>query len=234
MPKEFKDYKNTFLILVIAVVLGGGVLIYGWNRLHGRDLIESPQFDLSLYENTDWYTNGFAQALNEQTNLVLPSQNQKEITTGKAAGDLEPGYIYLKQYFRQATAKETNELIIKFLSDFSELAGLVLENLEAKSQIEVELPALNREKIISALRTTDDIAAVAPAAPPIWIITLREPQFFGGAAELLEQISPEIKITTAFPSGLEYVARVDYRGLKEPENILNKLKKEYSDVALVK
>jgi len=232
MPKGYKDYKNTLLIIFIIVVFGGGILIYGWNRLHGRDLIKPPEFDLSVYEDTSWFTDKFEQVLGEPSSQTVGDSGAVE---QKFAGEEQAaGYIYLKNSFRQATARATNDLIVAFLADFPDCGGLAVENLEAKDKIEVELPVLNREKILSLLKNTDEIASLETAAPPIWILTLREPIFFGGAAELLGKISPDIKIKTLFSENLEYIARVDYRPLKNPTVVLEKLKKEYSDVVLIK
>ena len=112
-------------VFVLVVVLGGGFLIYGINRLRGIDLAKPPQFDLPE----------FTPDLNLPV-LVEPQQNNdsnlNESILGKQALEnikeklqelkSEPeNKIFFKNSFKQATPEETEKFINNFLVDFPDL-----------------------------------------------------------------------------------------------------------------
>lgn len=240
--KSMKTNKNTFTLILLAVIFGGGILIYSWNYLHGKNLNKAPEFDLALYEDPSWYTDKLSGAFHRlQGNQAQSATEPKEVEAQDLApseavleNNLEEGYIYFKNSFRLATAKETNDLIASFLQDFSQLKNLPIENLEALDKIKIELPAMGREKIIEKIKISKLVQGVEADTPPQWIVSLAKPMFRGDAEAWLQAISPDILLITEFPSGLEYIARADYRGIDKIEDILYKLKNDYSDVALIR
>ena len=40
--------------ILAGAIIVAGLIIYGWNLLHGRNLAKPPKFDLSVYNNNSW------------------------------------------------------------------------------------------------------------------------------------------------------------------------------------
>ena len=104
--------KDNYILILVAAIFIGGLLIYGWNFINGRDLSKPPEFDLSVYDDTSWL---------KGEDIV-----QEEVV------ELEAGYIYIKDSFQLSTVEQTNKFIKVFLQDFSGLESQPIENLNNK------------------------------------------------------------------------------------------------------
>ncbi|NQT50255.1 hypothetical protein HQ571_06195 [Candidatus Kuenenbacteria bacterium] len=112
-----KNDKDNFILIAVAAIFIGGLVIYGWNFINGKDLSRPPEFDLSVYDDTSWLTG-------DESNKA----KQGEIGQQDKA-DLETGYIYFKDSFQLSSVEQTNKFIKVFLQDFEGLENLPIENL---------------------------------------------------------------------------------------------------------
>lgn len=53
--------KEKFYITLVAAIFIAGLVIYGWNLLHGRNVSESPKIDFSQFEFKIGNDDGFSQ-----------------------------------------------------------------------------------------------------------------------------------------------------------------------------
>ncbi|MBT5337719.1 hypothetical protein HN858_02025 [Candidatus Falkowbacteria bacterium] len=178
MEKPF----DTFIKIFIVVVVTSGLIIYGWNLMHGRNLAKAPQIDLSAYEDGGFYVETwkndnaevgeYLSSLIEQEAERLKKEKAAEaIQVEQLQFEIVTGYIYFKDSLGLSNKEQTDKLIKTFLEDFPELKDLSIENFQ-------------NNKIIS-----DEVT---------------------------------------------YIARVKYSDLENIDEVLEKLKVEYSDVVLVK
>lgn len=65
-----------YLLMLVALVFGAGLLIYVWQFCHGRNMLDPPRFDLSVYENPGWYKQQMTQA----QKIISNAQSQMEKT----------------------------------------------------------------------------------------------------------------------------------------------------------
>lgn len=222
-------------LVLLVVIFGSGWIIYGWNRLQGKDLSQPPQFNnLSDY---DKYAAQFPD-LNAKTTTTAPQDAATIATEEKKAGtfvfEFLPDNIYLKNSFRLSTAAETNNMIRNFISDFPDLKNMVIDNLEAPRKFSIELPVLNREKIMTALTKNKEVAALIAKEAPIWDLELKEGKYEKDAVAFLAKFAG-VKLATIFPANLDYIARINIAGQKEKlANTLANLQKNYSDVVVIR
>lgn len=116
MNKEFKDQ---ILVVVAIVVFGGGFLIFGWNYINGNDLSKSPNFDLSAYDEINFYLP------DEEIETDVESDEDSEVI----ANESEFAYIYFSNAFQGATDEDSEKLIRQFLQDYSSFDELSIEFL---------------------------------------------------------------------------------------------------------
>lgn len=157
-----------YLSIMVLIIFGSGLLLFGWHALHGRNLGKPPKFDLSKYEDTAWYTESMDQAYAGWLKASAPVENGLPVDQTPAAkvAEQETGYVYFRSGFCQLAGAAANDLIKKFLQNYPPLDAADIELLSGAD-------------------------------------------------------------------GLQYCARVKYAGLEKVELIIDKFKKDYSDVVFV-
>lgn len=221
--------KQTFFIVLIVVILCSAFILYVWNAIHGRNLAEPPEFDLSIYNDPRTVID--FSILDKK--VEEPKELKEELPPASEKNKLEAGYLYFKDSFRLQTVAETDSLLNDFLQDFPALKDLAIENLEAQNLVEIELPALDRNELLEQLEELDLVERVAPLEPPVWQVKLTQ-SMYGANIESLFQKFEGIKIKSEIASDLEYIARLKYAELENVETDLENLKKNFGDVVLVK
>jgi hypothetical protein len=243
-----KGMRASIGLLLLVVIFGSGWIIYGWNKLQGRDLSKAPVYDGSEDAR---YSEAFAELMNTNSANIgdtnsANNANTNNTNTGDAnsanTGDAngKTGFvfladsIYLKNTFRVETAEETEKMVRDFLTDFPAIKDLVIENLEAPKVFLIELPVLNRERIMTALSRNKEVAALRAKEAPVWELELKVGKYEREVVEFLRSFK-DVKLATVFPANLEYIARIDISGQKEKlaETLAN-LEKNYLDVVTVK
>lgn len=231
------NLKQTIVLFLVILIFGSGLAIYVWNLIHGKNLAEPPQFDLSAYDDMST----FDEIRENLFNTEIPEEVPPEVVIEEvASADLlesetiqsqseNENYLYFKNSFKLGTVSETNALIVSFLSDFPGFQDAKIDNLEALKNVKVELPALNREEIIESLEKNEQIEKVAVIEPPIWELTLVPGLYQEALVDLLSAYNG-VLIKTDFPESGEYIARIDLSELQTEESVLDKMETEYSDV----
>ena len=114
------ENKDKIALFLIAVILGGGFLIYGVNRFRGIDLGKPPVFDTSVFDlKLAPPTLNVSQPQNTELNAQAIAEIKNKIETLKT--DSEKNKIFFSNYFKQATPEETEKFIKSFLEDFPDL-----------------------------------------------------------------------------------------------------------------
>ncbi|MFH0779928.1 MAG: hypothetical protein V1928_03670 [Parcubacteria group bacterium] len=222
---------NRILLILIIVVFASGLLIYGWNYMHGRDLSKPPEFKASSFPDLNDYfkmeevaKNLFGDELNGNNTLA----------TGNGAGQVaqpKNSYVYFKNSFRLQTAGQTNELIKSFLNDFPELKKSPVENLLSRKIVNIDLPALNKSLLTSKIKRNKEAALFDEKTGDL---QFKQEKYQNEVLIFLETISPEIILKTKFPDESDYIARISC----DPKNAavapeLENLKNNFRDVAAV-
>jgi len=219
--------RNVIGLLILIVVFGSGWIIYGWNRLQGKDLNQAPQFDLSEY---DRYSEKF------KIEVTKAEVKNQEDLTSKQETEIpkESGVIYFKSSFRMPTASETETLIKDLLAEYPELKNLTLENLEAKKAIDIELPIQNREKILGLIEKDKLVESLTAKEAPVWEVKIKEPKYLGEWEPFIKEFG-DVKVVSKFSGNMQYIAKMylpeDRTVL---ETTLQRLNQNYGDVLEIK
>jgi len=125
--------KQTISLFILLVVFGSGFAIWGYNRVHGIDLSQPPEIDMTQFQNIDQILGiseaEFQENYGVQETAVL-DQSGSEIQNPV----LEPG-IYFSNFFRKKTATETTEQIKSILTSYSSLVDLPIELIMDKDSV---------------------------------------------------------------------------------------------------
>jgi len=231
--------KETIFTFLAILILASGLSLFVWNRLHGKDLSKPPKFDLSAYENYDLPKN-ISAVVNEELENTLNKKaggeqnNATQIEQPPASTEeFTQGYIYFKDSFKGENLATTEELINKFLQDFSELKEFPVDDFDKIIKVEVELPALGREELLKALSSDTLINKVDVVEPPIWQIEFKGAGYEKEFVEYLKQYK-DLKVkNSSRQTMLGYIAKVALSDIQLKPEMLEKLQKEYSDVVKI-
>jgi len=115
------------------VIFAGGLLIYAWRGLHGENLAKPPKFDLSVYENTTWYTEAMEQAYSQYIKSPAEPFEQK-ISSGADLSKTAAEFIHFKKSFCDFAGPEALPSINNFLAKFPELQGREVEFMNQSAE----------------------------------------------------------------------------------------------------
>lgn len=219
--------RNVIGLLILIVVFGSGWIIYGWNRLQGRDLNQAPQFDLSEYDR-------YSEKFKIEEIKAESKQSEESVPPEETKISLESGVIYFKSSFRMPTAAETERLIKDLLAEYPELKNLTLENLEAKKIVDIELPIKNREKILGLIEKDKLVESLTAKEAPVWEVAIKELKYLGEWETFMQEFG-DVKVVSKFSGNMDYIAKMYLPEERAAlETTLQRLKQNYGDVLEIK
>ena len=223
--------RETFSLFLIILIFGSGLAIFVWNLMLGKDLSVPPSFDLSVYDDMSSFDKIKESLIEpqakEEEEEAPPVEIVEEVEADKVG--LKNGKIYFKDSFRLNTAFETTELIASFLEDFKGFEDVLVNNIEAEKILEIELPAINREELISQLEENEQIEKVTMLEPPVWQVELKTELYESAVMDMFTPYNGVV-INTVFESAKDYIAEIDMSEIDISEEVLEKMEAEYSDV----
>ncbi len=233
-----KGIRTSIGLVLLVVVFGSGWIIYIWNKMQGKDLSTPP---VVTYSEDEQYFEAFKILEEKEEEKQKESDDKKNSAKETSQAEqvaigfqLLDDNIYLKNSFRVETAAETENIIREFLIDFPEIKELPIENLEAPKVFLIELPVLNRERIMTSLTRNKEVMALKSKEAPIWELELKTAKYEKEVLEFLKNFK-DVKLVTVFPTNLEYIAKINIAGEKEKlADTLANLEKNYADVVTVK
>jgi len=230
--------KDKYILIIFTIIVGSGLAIFVWNLANGVDL-RKTEIDMSAFSDENLLSLDSDAFYNPIIvgNDVNSDANNSDINEEDEIEQLElqesifdKEGVYFKKYFRRDSAILTNEVVSEFLEKY-ELGDYSIENLEAESEVEVEVPVENREEVLAGLANLESVDAVKIIKAPIWVLRLKSEMYESGVTELLSEFS-DVRIVTDFDEELEYVVRVNFEN--KNEEIEKELEEKYGDVIYVK
>jgi|GEM_PF-2493025 hypothetical protein len=228
MSKKGESYRSFIAVTLVGIFVAGFV-IFGWNFLRGKNLFKSPEFDLSIYEDTDWYLEKTRNEFEYIQSLIMKKQKAEQ----KQQNNFELGYVYFKDGFGVEKPKQS---IKKLLNDyFGE--NVVFEDRDIRiadeyDKVHIQLPIEDRQVLIGEIELMEQVRTVEVVEAPIWEIVFYGLQKEENIANLFSQLSSDVIVMKdILPTG--YMARVNYKNKVIEETVLEELQKEYSDVLYI-
>lgn len=142
------NFKKYFGILAL-VVFCAGFLIYTWRGLHGENLAKPPQFDLSIYQNTTWYTQSMKQDYDrfiKPTSDAALSQTEQKISSSADSSKAKGGFIYFKKSFCDFAGDQALSLIENFLGQFDGLKQRPIEFISGSTEFCAKVNLIDVDK----------------------------------------------------------------------------------------
>ncbi len=234
--------KENFFAFLLILIFASGLAIFVWNKIQGRDLSKAPNFDLSAYNSIDLVNDldpSIKKQISSELARAMKSKDKGEnlfadkINVDNNDKGLSSGFIYFKDSFRLENNTKTTNMIQSFLDDFPELKGAMLENFDVFKTIKIELPALERDKILEEVKAHELVADVLLVKAPVWQINFK----LGRNEEEIQNFInnfPDVKMLPIERTIVEgYVARASIKELKLEPAFIEKMQKEYSDVITI-
>lgn len=237
-----KHVWEKLALIMLVVVFGSGLLIWGYNKLQGNDLSDPPDFDLSAYDELSWpsvaevgqvfFDDGGDDAASSEADLVAALAEKIRINEAVA---LEPTAVYFSSYFRGDTWAETQRNIASFLDDFEPLQGATIVDIVADTCFDVHVDLEGRLDTLESLRKDTSIVSVdsVPEHGDIFTVCFDQPYYTSEIDSLFASYDA-ITVQPRPRPIQEYIAYTSYAtddaALRATVELF---KKDFSDILLV-
>lgn len=231
--------KVIYLIVVLAIICGSGLLIWLFNFFQGNNLSQPPQFDLSEYNDLGWATPSQVFAKLFADKQIKEEAKDKfieefEQTYIKKDIEFEQNAVYFQESFKGQTAQETRHLIDNFSQDFPELKNCSYHDLAAQKCYSIKISADDQPTVLASLQASS-VAAVNKIEPSDcnYELCFGIPVYASEAAGYVRNY-PLVAFEAPANEDLDYIAYLKCENSNEAlSKTFNKLKTDFSDLVKV-